>query len=583
MDFAGYQSLNITLLIISFIVLAIAMIPNAQKTVIKLRSEKYLDQHLPDTSQKYHFILVGFLLLIAAAVRIWQIGNVPEGINQDEAMACIEANAIASYGTDRFGMFLPVHFTAWEYGQMSALLTYLLVPFVKIFGLNPIAIRMPLLIISLLSLFVLYKLTKGIWNRNVALFVLAFAAINPWQIMQSRWSIDCNLFPHIFLFAVYFLWLGFRKKGYAYLSMFFFALCMYCYGISFYTVPVFLIFMCIYILRKKILNWKQAFLCVGIYFLFAWPIYTMMLLNFFKQPTISTPFFTIPFFPESVRTNDLLFFSPQPLYQLFFNFKSFMKTILLQLPDMKWNTLPEFGTLYLFSMPFTITGFIITAKRFFFQKEKEKNAAQQYGSALILMFFAVGVEAGLLTNQVNVNRINVIFYSLIIFTALGIYEICRRVKLFTMILAAIYAISFCSFSYKYFTSCYPFFPGFGESLHMAEKYDYDTIYITSHIHADYENAQVSEILTLFHHSIDAKYLQGVKSITDSKGNSLLPYHERYQYVDFSSFPIDENKNAVYIVNNEEVKLFDSELFTIHMFEKYSIVIPNKIVQTVPVK
>ena len=50
--------------------------------------------------------------------------------------------------------------------------------------------------------------------------------------MQSRWSFDCNLFPHVFLIAVVLLIAGLKKKPLLYLSMVMFGLCSYAYGIA---------------------------------------------------------------------------------------------------------------------------------------------------------------------------------------------------------------------------------------------------------------------------------------------------------------------------------------------------------------
>lgn len=83
--------------------------------------------------QKLYLILLGIIVLVALFIRIYKFGSVPGGFNQDGAMAAVDGKALADYGTDRYGMKLPVHLTAWGYGQMSALLSYLMVPFIKLF------------------------------------------------------------------------------------------------------------------------------------------------------------------------------------------------------------------------------------------------------------------------------------------------------------------------------------------------------------------------------------------------------------------------------------------------------------------
>lgn len=61
---------------------------------------------------RHRRILFWTILLAAIAVRCVGFVSVPGGVNQDEAMAGVDAWALAQYGTDRYGIFLPVHFTA---------------------------------------------------------------------------------------------------------------------------------------------------------------------------------------------------------------------------------------------------------------------------------------------------------------------------------------------------------------------------------------------------------------------------------------------------------------------------------------
>lgn len=207
----------------------------------------------PMEDRLYNAVLI-FFALAAVFVRVYKFGQVPGGFNQDGAMAAVDAKALADYGTDRYGMSYPVHLTAWGYGQMSALLSYLMVPFIKLMGLNPVSARLPQLIVSLLGLAVLYLFARDAFGKKAALVIFAFGAIAPWHILQSRWALDCNLYPHFFLFGIFFLNRSLKSKHRRLmlcLSMVMFGLCMYCYGISIYTMPLFLILACAYLMIKN--------------------------------------------------------------------------------------------------------------------------------------------------------------------------------------------------------------------------------------------------------------------------------------------------------------------------------------------
>ena len=179
--------------------------------------------------KKNYYLLLFLACIIAVSIRVYQFGVVPGGMNQDGAMAAVDAKALADYGTDRLGMRYPVHLTAWGFGQMSALLSYLMIPSIKLFGLSVFSARLPMLLVSLASIYLLYLFSTDFAGKNTALVVLCFTAINPWHIIQSRWALDCNLFPHFLLAGICFLNRGVsRKTGWLYLSMVFFALSMYC-------------------------------------------------------------------------------------------------------------------------------------------------------------------------------------------------------------------------------------------------------------------------------------------------------------------------------------------------------------------
>ena len=149
-----------------------------------------------------------FLLLIliaGVALRVWDFGSIPGGVNQDGAMAAVDAKALADYGTDRFGTWLPCHLYAWGYGQMSSLMSYLIAPFVKLFGLSVVTMRIPSLLCSIAGGVFFYLFMRDVFGERAGLIAALLVAINPWHLLQSRWALDCNLLPHFFMGGLYFL------------------------------------------------------------------------------------------------------------------------------------------------------------------------------------------------------------------------------------------------------------------------------------------------------------------------------------------------------------------------------------------
>ena len=101
--------------------------------------------------EKTYTLIFFAVLAVGIFVRVWRFGAVPGGLNQDEAFAGYEAWSLLNCGTDSAGYRFPVYLTAWGSG-MNALNSYLMIPFIAMFGLEVWVIRLPQLIVACLTL-----------------------------------------------------------------------------------------------------------------------------------------------------------------------------------------------------------------------------------------------------------------------------------------------------------------------------------------------------------------------------------------------------------------------------------------------
>ena len=503
------------------------------------------------------------------AIRSIGFGRIPGGFNQDGAMGAVDALALATYGTDRFGNWLPAHFQAWGYGQMSVLLSYLTVPFIKLWGLNSVTARLPMLLASIAGAWALYGLIRDIFGRRGGVLALLCVAIAPWHFMQSRWALDCNMFPHMFILGLFFLNKGLQKSRYLYLSMVFFAFCMYAYGVSFYMVPVFLLASCIMLLLGRRVNWKQVLLAGIVYFGLSWPIYGTMLINFMGWDTVSLPFTTMAYFPGSTRSSDIIFFSERPLTQLLYNARTLWRQVFLQKPDLLWNAIDDFGTLYQCSMPLVLAGAGITIYQVI-KGEKGKRAS--YG--LVLIYWGTALMTGIFINYVNVNRINIIFYCHIAFACIAVYTIIKEWKRLAVGMAAVYGLLLILFLNRYFTDWADqietrFFSDFISAVEYAGDLEADYYYITPDSQSD-GSWWVSQILTMYAMKMDAEYFQGK---TDVFRGAEVSYADRYHFGNASGDLIQDNANIVYVVRADRIGDYDPGRFVRKQFGNYYVVVP----------
>ena len=109
--------------------------------------------------KRVHALIFVAILAVGIFVRIWHFGTVPGGLNQDEAFAGYEAWSLLKYGVDSAGYRFPVYLTAWGSG-MNALNSYLMMPFIAIFGLKVWVIRLPQLIVACLTIPAVYGVVR---------------------------------------------------------------------------------------------------------------------------------------------------------------------------------------------------------------------------------------------------------------------------------------------------------------------------------------------------------------------------------------------------------------------------------------
>ncbi len=527
-------------------------------------------------SPKSEFVVVGILLLIGIAIRAYHFGSVPTGIHQDEAMAAVDAKALADYGTDRFGMRYPVHFTAWSSSQMSVLLSYCMIPFIKLFGFSVLSIRLPMLLTSCIGLGVLYLFARRVGGIRLGMAAFILGILCPWHYMQSRWSLDCNMFPHVFLIGVVLLGAGIKKHWLLYLSMVFFGLCSYCYGIADYSVPLFLLMAAIYLLRGRMVRLRDILMCAALYFLVALPEFLTMFVNALGAETIETPFFTIPYFPESGRAKNILFLNFS-WAQLWENIRYTVQSIFGVGDYALSNNIPLFGPLYYITPPFFLLGLVQLPKDI----KKSSSREESFPAVLLLLWFCMGLWIGLVTEEVSVHRINVIYYAMVVIAGRGILWCIHKCKYLVIPIGAAYMVLAMMFAHTYFgywakqSRTFYYYDVYVNALTYAKTLPCDYYYIYPDPQGE-GIREVGEIITLFCHDIDAHYYQGISTLQG--GQEVLPYKERYHFETVTEETIKENegKSVVYLVHHEQAPLFDGEDYDICSFyDAYYVISPKK--------
>lgn len=201
---------------------------------------------------------------------------------------------------------------------------WIMIPFMKVLGSTRLALRLPMLLVSLAALPIVWDFSRRMLGKGFALVALLVIAINPWHVLQSRWAIDCNIMPHTLLLACYLLYLGRTHRSMLYPSMVAFAMSIYGYGLACFSVPVILLCMAAYYVARKKASLLDIVICVIIFFGLSGPFFYTMAINALGLEGTTLGPITLPFFAESKRTNDMPFFQLNPYSVILSNWIGFL-------------------------------------------------------------------------------------------------------------------------------------------------------------------------------------------------------------------------------------------------------------------
>src|SRR3989344_7210702 len=193
------------------------------------------------------------IILIAIFLRFYNLSSVPPSASLDEVSIGYNAYSVLKTGADEYGYKFPLLLRAYD-DWRPALYVYLVIPFVKLFGLNVLSVRLPSVIFSVLTVISTYFLVKKLFpgTQKFSIFsskagqfsigeIAAFLlAISPWHIYISRLGHEANMGLAFFIFGITFF--IYRK---VYFSFIFFALSFASYQSEKIVVPLFVLMLLI--------------------------------------------------------------------------------------------------------------------------------------------------------------------------------------------------------------------------------------------------------------------------------------------------------------------------------------------------
>jgi 4-amino-4-deoxy-L-arabinose transferase-like glycosyltransferase len=214
-------------------------------------------------------ILLGVIIL-AAGLRLWQLGSVPPSPDWDEVALGYDAYSIIHTGRDEFAQFMPVVLRSFD-DYKPALYAYLTIPSVLIFGVSTFAVRLPSAIFGIISVFAVFCLVKELFKENkykdhLALLAAFLLAISPWSLQFSRVAFESNVGDALNLLAALFLIKGLNsRRWFLFVSALFVGLSIYVYQSEKVFTPLFVVMLLIIYWRRLLQIPKKYLFAVVVF------------------------------------------------------------------------------------------------------------------------------------------------------------------------------------------------------------------------------------------------------------------------------------------------------------------------------
>lgn len=216
---------------------------------------------------KREHLFLGLIILFFLFTRLFKITQIPASLYWDEASIGYNAYSLGLDGKDEWGSFLPVHFRAFGEFKLPVYI-YSVVPFVKIFGLNALAVRLPAVAYTLGCLFLVYLLVVKITDKkNIGILAAFILSISPWLFIFSRTGYEATAGLFFFLLSIYLYILKPEKLLYFFLGTLFAVLSIYSYTSFRIIAPLTFFIFLVRVIILKIKD-KQIFKSVPVLALF---------------------------------------------------------------------------------------------------------------------------------------------------------------------------------------------------------------------------------------------------------------------------------------------------------------------------
>jgi len=402
------------------------------------------------------------IFLIASFLRLYELKNIPPGVNRDEASIGYTAYSILKTGSDEYGRSFPLSFQSFGDWKLP-LYIYTVIPMVKLFGLNELAVRLPSALFGISSVIMTFFLIRILFKDNLlALGTMFLTAVSPWHLHLSRVESESNTAVFLTILAVTLFLKGIKKNEWlVVLSAVFFALTYFTYAGN-HIFTTLLILGLTFIYRRELKVRKATLVASAVFLAMSGLIFSHTLfgadatklsgISIFSDPSLVHAKIELPrsehsnyssFFVRLVHNR--IIFALERLGQNYLSAYS-PQFLFIKGGDNKAHNIQNFANMYLIEAPFLFLGlvYLIVLK-----KSREKKLA-------LWWFFIAPIAASITKDAPHSNRMFAIFPILPLITALGFYWVLKSTfskgwkRLFVLFIILLFLLNFAIYIDRYY-------------------------------------------------------------------------------------------------------------------------------------
>lgn len=417
------------------------------------------------------------ILILAIVLRFFKLGSIPPSLDWDETAHGYNAYSILKTGKDEYGYKFPLFFRSFD-DYKPPLYTYLVVPSVAVFGLSDFAVRFPSALLGVLAVFFTYLMVLTLFkNKSIALMAALFLAISPWHLQFSRVAFETNSATFWSVLGTWAFLKGIKKSKvklmlWLCLASLAFGANLFMYHNARVFIPLYSA-MLIILFRKHLFKNIKYLLLPGfialLYLFLLFPILTSISGQLrYKGTTIFADLSPQYRASELIKQDDeigqsiigKIIHNRRLIYIpiLFDNYISHLRpTYLFLTADMDRHHAPYVGLLYLWDIPFIISGIYFLLK----------NNWEKSTKIIVFWWFLLSPVASSVTWGVPHSlRSEIYLPTFQIFAATGwytFYKQFKRKRLYAFITSSLLFINFLFYLHQYY-------------LHMPKDYSQAWLY-----------------------------------------------------------------------------------------------------------